>query len=819
MMRCLYMAAMLVVVCTSLPCDNPSHSAEWNHVGPAGYGNYKMPESLISSGAAQAMTRINNGTGWLVATANGGIWKSNDILDPRPHWVQVLDGQPVSCTSISAMEAMGSLVLAGCGSATSSEMGNDWMAYNNGDWGGLMISRDYGATWKMTKFPPNYFITAIVIHSQDQFVVSARAEFLHKNNGGVWASTDGGDNFVQTLKRPVYDLILEPSSGALLAACPWITSDSDSVLVSKSGGLDASWSRWSTGIKWDRRTPFYPTFALGKSVLFVGALTVNPENLTDTASGLFSRAVSDLGDDSSGSWVRVPNAPARLDQDGMPKDRMALLVHPHNDSMLFVAGNADALTWRVDWQSGVWTSSGAKDTRDGSYPHADCRRQYWEPISSSLLLLNDGGAFIRRDPEEKGGVWKGLAGDTGAMELVSAHWDPNDKRWVGGAQDNTVMFAVKNARSTDQATGFIFGDGTVTAVDSSISPSRLWGSTQFLGNVVDDDMPGLHDNDDDDDDDSDDNYGFGFWQDGKGFVGVPLLNWFSVIQFPFFVQPFALNSINHQIYFYASNGERDTVRSKLKQGGIYQLHVSGNVSSPDEFSPPELELSTEDLYAIVAGGVTEGKSDPDLLVGMNDTHLLHRSGLSGQVLLNKLPVQFAKPIVFQYKKQPDGDFGYILGPTSHDRTVSLAVSPADSSLIAVTGWTSLTQNDSPEGIWLSKDAGRSFTDITGDLRTATGVMNAIRPSSLLMIPLVSVQKTALLVGTSTGVFIATVGGEQNHDGELHWSRLGDCSQLPLVLVAGLSYEPKDDTLVAATMGRGVYVVKQATKVIEAVVLH
>ena len=32
-----------------------------------------------------------------------------------------------------------------------------------------------------------------------------------------------------------------------------------------------------------------------------------------------------------------------------------------------------------------------------------------------------------------------------------------------------------------------------------------------------------------------------------------------------------------------------------------------------------------------------------------------------------------------------------------------------------------------------------------------------------------------------------------------WQRLGGCADLPLVLVAGLSYEPLSDTVVAATM--------------------
>ena len=48
-----------------------------------------------------------------------------------------------------------------------------------------------------------------------------------------------------------------------------------------------------------------------------------------------------------------------------------------------------------------------------------------------------------------------------------------------------------------------------------------------------------------------------------------------------------------------------------------------------------------------------------------------------------------------------------------------------------------------------------------------------------------------------------------------WKRLGGCADLPLVLVGGLSYEPTSDTVVAGTMGRGVYKMTKATQLIRA----
>ena len=109
-------------------------------------------------------------------------------------------------------------------------------------------------------------------------------------------------------------------------------------------------------------------------------------------------------------------------------------------------------------------------------PHSDCRNYYWEPEGGNLILLSDGGAFLRTQPAAKGGSWRSLQGDIGAMELVSASYDPITKSWVGGAQDNSVQLAGPNADAKTRAVAIVGGDGTFTAVDSTVSPSRFYGT-------------------------------------------------------------------------------------------------------------------------------------------------------------------------------------------------------------------------------------------------------------------------------------------------------------------------------------------------------
>ena len=83
-----------------------------------------------------------------------------------------------------------------------------------------------------------------------------------------------------------------------------------------------------------------PALSLTAQMAFVGALTVkrvpgDERMQTDTSGAIFYRNLSD----ASATWVAVPNTP-RLDNDCMPKDRMALLADPDEPEFLYVAGNA-----------------------------------------------------------------------------------------------------------------------------------------------------------------------------------------------------------------------------------------------------------------------------------------------------------------------------------------------------------------------------------------------------------------------------------------------------------------------------------------------
>lgn len=75
---------------------------------------------------------------------------------------------------------------------------------------------------------------------------------------------------------------------------------------------------------------------------------------------------------------------------------------------------------------------------------------------------------------------------------------------------------------------------------------------------------------------------------------------------------------------------------------------------------------------------------------------------------------------------------------------------------------------------------------------------------------ISEKDRALLVGTSNGI-LATFLGRNNDNNEsptTTWRRLGG-EEFPIVLVTDIIYDSPSDRLVAATYGRGIYVMKKA----------
>jgi len=88
-------------------------------------------------------------------------------------------------------------------------------------------------------------------------------------------------------------------------------------------------------------------------------------------------------------------------------------------------------------------------------------------------------------------------------------------------------------------------------------------------------------------------------------------------------------------------------------------------------------------------------------------------------------------------------------------------------------------------VWESDDFGTTWKDISGDI--SVGPVNVIREDPI--------DENILYVGTDIGVYVSKNGGES-------WEVLGD---LPSTYVQDLVIHPRDNIIVAATHGRGLWV--------------
>jgi hypothetical protein len=352
----------------------------------------------------------------------------------------------VTCSSIGALHVDSSdgVVYAGCGVSTSSEQGPNWFVTNSPYWGGgVFRSSDGGRSWsQLPGFPEGYGVSDIVSFQSNAgqtLLVSSRGSFFTGDGGGIWLSLNGSA-LKQVFFEPVFDLLVvdtasHSSNPAVYAALP-LTSHS--VYVSTDSCVtwrDASASPlpWSFG-----NLPFYLSMDVTSGAhpyLVVVGLTVAADNASSTFSDLFYADVTSSS--SNLNFKMVANQPLSLDEDGMPKDRAAIMADPQHPDILYVAGNAGAVAWRVDILRGRWDEMYGNDTSDGSCPHCDCRNWAWDKRTDSALLTSDGGVFMRSSPRTAGsGVWRGVQGDMTVMEFYTAAWDSRLSRWIAGAQDN-----------------------------------------------------------------------------------------------------------------------------------------------------------------------------------------------------------------------------------------------------------------------------------------------------------------------------------------------------------------------------------------------
>jgi photosystem II stability/assembly factor-like uncharacterized protein len=190
--------------------NSPFKKLNWSHIGPQN----------ISGRCTDIAVKAPKGDNYTiyVGSASGGVWKTDN---EGTTWVPVFDKAPsTSIGDIAIAPSNPDIVWVGTGEANifrSSQAGI-----------GICKSTNAGKTWRHMGLADTYTIARIVIHPETPDIVYVAAsghEWTNNQERGVFKTIDGGETWEKILfiddMTGAIDLVMDPSDPETLYAATW----------------------------------------------------------------------------------------------------------------------------------------------------------------------------------------------------------------------------------------------------------------------------------------------------------------------------------------------------------------------------------------------------------------------------------------------------------------------------------------------------------------------------------------------------------------------------------------------------------------------
>lgn len=269
-----------------------------------------------------------------MAANNGGVWKSTDFGQT---WTPIFDGQPTgSVGALAVAPSNPEIIYVGSGE------GLRRPDLSTGD--GIYKSTDGGKTWKHLGLRDGQQVTNILVDPRDPnrlFVAVLGHPYGPNEERGVFRSLDGGETWKKILYKDentgATDLAFDPTNPQTLYAVlwssrrpPWTTGGP---LEGHSGGLFRS---TDGGDNWSLLTKGLPTDEQGLGRIGIGIAPSDPNRMyalvdAPNLGGLFR------SDDAGESWQRVNNE-ARIWGRGF--DFAWVRVAPDNKNTIYICNTS-----------------------------------------------------------------------------------------------------------------------------------------------------------------------------------------------------------------------------------------------------------------------------------------------------------------------------------------------------------------------------------------------------------------------------------------------------------------------------------------------
>ena len=436
----------------------------WTPLGPSVVARGQTLNRAAISGRIADIAIAPGGSLMYVATANGGVWRSDDS---GRSWRSTMDGfdtnptafaaTSLCCGAIAIDAADPNRVYVGTGEGNTDaifafRIVGALPAYRGI---GPIRSDDGGLNWQTETSSPSlagfsFFQIAVDPANREHCVAAT--------SNGLYERVPSGGAFTWTRRRTgIHTSVIVTSSGG---ATRWFAAANAGLVFTSTTGT--AWASVGTG---------FPT---GIARIALGAQRDNPNVvyavIVNTAGGLHSvRRLNGV----AGAWKNITGTPPLL-PGGQGDYDICIAVDPNNANRIYLGGdffNADPFPGSV-WRCVVSPSGTAFSMTTasiGQNAHADVHVLTHVPGDSNLLFVGtDGGIFVNTNPTA-GGAFEsrntGLA--TLCTNFIAQH-----------PTEPAVLFAGLQDNGTARCTGeqvwrhVLFADGGYCVVNWS-DPLRI----------------------------------------------------------------------------------------------------------------------------------------------------------------------------------------------------------------------------------------------------------------------------------------------------------------------------------------------------------
>ena len=706
--------------------------------------------SAAMSGRIAALDANHTADGKLtiyVGAASGGVWKS---LDSGTTFTPVFDDQPVqSIGALSIDQKNPQTVWVGTG--------EPWTRNSVSIGDGVYKTTDGGDTWAHVGLPQSERIAAIQIDPRDSNTVYAcvvGALWSDSNDRGVYKTSDGGKSWQHILKAP--------SASTGCASLSMAEKNPDTLYAAL----------------WDFRRKGW-TFRSG------GELPTSASASSLMVSRDAGKSWSEVTPETHKGFAKKPYG--RIAVNVAPSDSKRIYAFVEStDSALYVSSDGGA-SWEArdksQWM--VWR------------PFYFARMTV-DPSNPDRVFKDDGQLILSEDGGKSFGIVGGFNGMHGD---VHALWvDPKNPKQVLAGDDGGLWFANDGGNVWRKNENLPISQFYHVSVDDA-DPYRVYGGLQDNGSWVSDSaFPGGITN--------------SRWETMYGGDGFWVFNDPSD---PNYLYAEAQGGYLARINRYTH--EARDIQPKARQGEKLRF----NWNTPLHLSPNEkgtLYMGSQFLFRTRDQGQSWQRISPDLSTNNPDKQ---KQELTGGVTVDNSAaemhttiysisespkaagtlwvgtddgnVQLSRDGGKSWKKVIDGDAGNVQGLPKNAWVSSIEASRHSASTAYAT-FDHHTYGDHQPYVFVTRDYGASWQPLIAptDAKGVRGYAHVVKEDL--------VSSKLLFLGTEFGLWISVDGGAQ-------WAAFKG-RDFPAVAVRDIALQARDNDLVLATHGRGIWIIDDIT---------